>query len=141
MILLFVSRIQVYMVIKYDNFINRRRKKSNHTSLIDKQVIDIARHVSLKHQALLALLQSEVSYVNDLFIFHESFGLRLKAWVDNTSDKDVITKVKNTPTREDLNILLSCLHEIATIHASLLEDLKERYLERYIALNWLLIIP
>ncbi|KAI8067448.1 Dbl homology domain-containing protein [Thamnidium elegans] len=92
----------------------------------NKQVIDIARHVSLKHQALLTLLQSEVSYVNDLFIFHESFGLRLKAWVDNTSDKDVIAKLKNTPAREDLNMLLSSLHEIATIHASLLEDLKER---------------
>ncbi|KAK4516895.1 uncharacterized protein ATC70_000222 [Mucor velutinosus] len=92
----------------------------------DKQVLDIARQVSLKHQVLNQLLQSENDYLDDLFTFHEIYTLKIQPWLLNTTDKDLTSKFLSTPHKDQLNSMFQNIHTIAVTHKAFLVELKER---------------
>jgi hypothetical protein len=88
--------------------------------------VDIARHIASKQQTLDSLLLSETTYVNDLYTFHDVFVIRIETWLNETTDKDAISKFKASPSRADLNLLFQTIHDLATTHTTFLKDLKER---------------
>jgi hypothetical protein len=98
---------------------------------LDKQVLDVARHVVSKQQVLDDILQSETEYVNDLNTFNEVYSLRLQPWLAASTDKDIIAKFKTTPAETNLNILFENLHEIARAHTNFLNELKERFVVQF----------
>jgi vacuolar-type H+-ATPase subunit E/Vma4 len=95
--------------------------------LVDKQVLDVARHVVLKQQVLDEMLQSETEYVNNLNTFNEVYALRLQPWLSAATDKDIVAKFKMTPAKTNLDTLFENLHGIAGAHSSFLKELKERF--------------
>jgi len=89
-------------------------------------VLDVARHVASQRLVLDTILESETSFVNDLFIFQEMYAFRLRSWIDGSTEKDVVAKFKDTETRQYLDTLFSSLHSLAIAHTSFLKDLKAR---------------
>ncbi|KAL7309155.1 hypothetical protein PS15m_011269 [Mucor circinelloides] len=92
----------------------------------DKQVLDIARQVTLKHQVLNQLLQSEIEYLDDLFTFHEIYTLKIQPWLNNATDKDLVAKFLSTPYKNQLDSMFQNIHTIAMTHKAFLIELKER---------------
>lgn len=130
----------MYDVFDYDteasnSFGKPKRKKKKldtleywlYTLYIDKQVLDIARQVTLKHQVLNQLLQSEIEYLDDLFTFHEIYTLKIQPWLNNATDKDLVAKFLSTPYKNQLDSMFQNIHTIAMTHKAFLIELKERW--------------
>lgn len=89
-------------------------------------MLDIARQVSLKHQVLNQLLQSEIDYLDDLFTFHEIYTLKIQPWLHNTTDKDLAAKFLSSPYKSQLHSMFQNIYTIAMTHKAFLIELKER---------------
>jgi hypothetical protein len=103
-------------------------------SKIDKQVLDIARHIASKQQVLDTILQSESKYIQDLNTFHELYTIRLQNWFNESTDKELNAKFKTTPARKDLDKLFHTLHDLSMVHSAFLKDLKDRLVNKCIKL-------
>lgn len=67
-----------------------------------------------------------MTYIKDLQRF-ETFGIQLKKWLHDKSEKEIFTKFLHSPTNNDLDTLISTLKQISSIHDLFLSNLIDRY--------------
>lgn len=94
---------------------------SNTIVPIDNQILRKEMNTELKHKAIQQLIQSEVSYINELFSFEKLYTSQLKHWLDNTSAANIKNEIKS-----DLETLLYHIHTIAISHTHFIKQLRNR---------------
>ncbi|KAI8985512.1 Dbl homology domain-containing protein [Pilobolus umbonatus] len=92
----------------------------------DKQVLDMARQVTYKHEVLNDLLQSERIYATNLIHFQKEFVVPFQSWLDTAEDRTIIAKFTQSPEKSDLGILLKTMNSLMHSHHEFLKALDDR---------------
>ncbi|OAD67492.1 hypothetical protein PHYBLDRAFT_174185 [Phycomyces blakesleeanus NRRL 1555(-)] len=95
------------------------------TSGYEEQVVDTARNVAKKQQAVQTLLDTETQYISDLGTLLDIYATRTQLWCEMPNNRELLTR-KSPNTIQDVEILLRDLSEITSIHKSFHKDLSER---------------
>ncbi|KAI9027172.1 hypothetical protein CLU79DRAFT_697872 [Phycomyces nitens] len=104
----------------YDSF-----ETEDESSGYDEQVVDTARNVAQKQQAVQALLDAEGQYLGDIQILLDIYATRTQLWSEMPNNRDLLTR-KSQTAFQDVEILVRDLSEITSIHKSFHRELGER---------------
>ncbi|KAI7868764.1 Dbl homology domain-containing protein [Spinellus fusiger] len=92
----------------------------------DKQVEDLTRNVTLKHKALLSLIQSESQYINELSQFEDGYCIQLREWLEQPFNRNSYRKLLPVGFDDTLDELFNEIHRIKTMHSLFNQRLNQR---------------
>ncbi|KAI8376016.1 Dbl homology domain-containing protein, partial [Radiomyces spectabilis] len=83
-----------------------------------------AKNIAEKCRVIEEAQHSELKYVHDLHMFQQVFSARIRIWLEQSNNKELVNKLKKSD--QDLHALLTCYHELECLHHAVEKDLQDR---------------
>ncbi|KAI9032793.1 hypothetical protein CLU79DRAFT_693251 [Phycomyces nitens] len=98
----------------------------SYTVKIDKQVADVARNVSFKHQSLVSFFRDESRYAKELSQFQDYYATQIQKWTEIPANKASLAKRKVPEYKDQLRTFLDGMSTIHAAHTESIANMEAR---------------
>ncbi|KAL0088653.1 Dbl homology domain-containing protein [Phycomyces blakesleeanus] len=92
----------------------------------DKQVADVARNVSFKHQSLVSFFRDESRYAKELSQFQDYYATQIQKWIDIPANRASLAKRKVPEYKEHLQMFFDGMSMMHAAHTAFISDMEAR---------------